>query len=144
MLSQTIVNRRWLFIAAIVISSGMFLTYPISSLAQDRNMSVIAHASSGPLECEIRKVDAEGSIHLTGVVSSSAALAGNFRFTLTKSGPSGSSNINQGNTFDLAAGAETYVSRVTINLQHDDHAVVELLATSNNGIACHARALLEL
>ncbi|MFA5958458.1 curli-like amyloid fiber formation chaperone CsgH [Hyphomicrobium sp.] len=107
-------------------------------------MSVIVHASSGPLSCEIRKIGDEGSVHLTGVISSSAALTGNVRFLLAKSGPSGASNINQGNAFSLNAGAETYVSNVTINLRHGDHATVELVATSGGGIACHAQAILKL
>jgi hypothetical protein len=81
---------------------------------------------------------------LTGVVSSSAAVTGNVRFLLTKSGPSGTSNINQGNAFDLAAGAEMHVSHVTINLGSDDHALVEFIATSSDGILCHATADLKL
>jgi len=107
-------------------------------------MSVVAHASAGPLECEIRKTGNDGSVQLTGVVSSTAEVAGNFRFLLTKSGPSGTSNVNQGNSFNLAAGAQAHVSHVTINLRHDDHAVVELSATSNDGIVCRATATLEL
>ncbi len=116
----------------------------IPSFAEDKNMNVIAHGSSGPLTCEIRKTGSEGSVRLTGVVSSSKAVTANARFLLTKSGPSGTSNINQGSDFNLAAGAETHVSNVTINLRHGDHAVVELHATSADGIACHAEALLEL
>lgn len=107
-------------------------------------MSVIAHASSGPIECEIRKTGMGESVQLTGVVSSSAAVSGSFRFLLTKSGPSGTSNVNQGNSFNLAAGAEAHVSHVTINLRHDDNAVVELLATSTDGVACHAKATLDI
>ncbi len=116
----------------------------ISAFAGDQNMSVIAHASSGPLSCEIRKIGNEGSVHLTGVIFSSAALSGNVRFLLAKSGPSGASNINQGNAFSLSAGTETYVSNVTINLRHGDHATVELGVTPNGGNVCHAHALLEL
>jgi len=116
----------------------------ISALAGDQTMTVIARASSGPIRCEIRKTGGEASVHLTGVVFSSSAIRGNARFLLTKSGPSGTSNINQGNDFSLAAGAETHVSNVTINLRHGDHAVVELHATSGGGIVCHAQALLEL
>ena len=132
------------FAAAIVASLGTTLTFQASSFAEDQDMSVIARASAGPLACEIRKVSAGGSVQLTGVVSSSAAVAGNARFVLTKSGPSGTSNVNQGNAFDLAAGAEVHVSHVTINLGHNDHATVEFVATSNDGIACHATANLEL
>ncbi len=129
------------FFAALVVALP---ASQISAFAGDQNMSVIAHASSGPLSCEIRRTGNEGSVHLSGVISSSAALSGDVRFLLVKSGPSGASNINQGNAFRLSAGAETYVSNVTINLRHGDHATVELLVTSGGGIACHAQALLEL
>ncbi len=64
-------------------------------------MTVVAHASSGPLQCEIRKIDAGNSVELTGIITSSAAVAGNFRFLVTKSGPSGSSNINQETSLTL-------------------------------------------
>ncbi|MBY0380409.1 MAG: hypothetical protein K2W78_00590 [Xanthobacteraceae bacterium] len=83
-------------------------------------------------------------MQLTGVVSSSATVTGNFRFVLKKSGPSGKSHVNQGNLFALAAGAEVNVSHVTINIQPNDQAVVELFATSSDGIACHATATLAL
>ncbi len=144
MLSRTIDKISTRSVAAIVISLGALLTLQPSSFAGEQDMSVIARASSGPLACEIRKVSVGESVQLTGVVSSSAAVTGNARFLLTKSGPSGTSNINQGNAFDLAAGAEINVSHVTINLGHEDHAAVEFLATSSDGIVCHATANLEL
>jgi hypothetical protein len=114
-----------------------------NAYAEDQTMTVLAHASSGPLQCEIRKTAAGNSVELMGIVTSSSAIAGNFRFLVTKSSPSGSSNINQGNKFDLAAGSQTHVGRVTINLEPDAHAVVELIATSNDGIECRAKASLE-
>jgi hypothetical protein len=116
----------------------------ISALAGEHDMDVLARASSGPIRCEIRKTGGDSSVHLSGVIFSSAAISGNARFVLSKSGPSGTSNINQGNDFNLSAGSETHVSNVTINLRHGDHAVVELHATSASGISCHAQALLEL
>jgi hypothetical protein len=114
-----------------------------NAYAEDQTVTVLAHASSGPLQCEIHKTAAGNSVELTGIVTSSSAIAGNFRLLVTKSGPSGSSNINQGNKFDLAAGSQTHVGRVTINLEPDAHAVVELIATSNDGIECRAKAPLE-
>jgi hypothetical protein len=105
-------------------------------------MTVVAHASSGPLRCEIRKTETNGSMELSGVISSTHAVAGNFRFTVTKSGVSGSSNINQGNKFDLAADKESQVGSVRINLDHDTHAMVELFVGSNDGLECRAQASL--
>ena len=144
MLFRTIDKIAIRFVAALIISLGTLLTLQPSSFAMDQDMSVIARASAGPLACEIRKVGVGESVQLTGVVSSSAAVTGNARFLLTKSGPSGTSNVNQGNAFDLAAGAEMHVSHVTINLGSDDHALVEFVATSSDGNLCHATAALKL
>jgi hypothetical protein len=144
MLSHTIDKISMQLVAAIITSLAALLTLPPSSFAEDQDMSVIARASAGPLACEIRRVSAGASVQLTGVVSGSAAVSGNARLLLTKSGPSGTSNVNQDNAFDLAAGAELHVSHVTINLQHGDHATVELVATSKDGLACRATASLEL
>jgi hypothetical protein len=131
------------FFLMVIVSLGWFLMLQSNSFAGGQDMSVIAHASSGPLACEIRKAAAGDTVQLTGVVSSSVALSGRVRFVLTKSGPSGNSNISQGNSFDLAAGVEDHVSHVTINLQHKDHAVVEFIATSKDGVVCHATANLD-
>ena len=135
--------KRSRFITALVASTAALLASCIHSFAEDQTMTVLAQASSGPLQCEIQKIDKGSSVELTGVITSSVAIAGNFRFLVTKSGPSGSSNINQGNKFDLAAGAQTHVGNVTINIERDAHVVVELLATSNDGIECSAKAPLE-
>lgn len=132
-----------LFFLLVFFVLGWLLTLQPSSFAGDQDMNVVAHASSGPLACEIRKAAAGDTVQLTGVVSSSVALSGRVRFVLTKSGPSGNSNISQGNSFDLAAGVEDHVSHVTINLQHKDHAVVEFIATSKDGVVCHATANLD-
>lgn len=130
------------FVTALVASAIALLASCTHTFAEDHTVTVLAHASSGPLQCEIRKTEMGSSVELTGMITSSVAASGNFRFVVTKSGPSGSSNINQGNKFDLAAGSQTHVGRVTINLEHDAHAVVELLATSNDGIECRAKASL--
>jgi hypothetical protein len=144
MLSNIIRIHLERLLPAIILSIGALPVIEAPSFAEDKNMSVIAHAAAGPISCEIRKADLGNSVHLTGVISSSAAIGGNFRFLVTKSGPSGTSNINQGNNFKLVAGAEAHVSNVTINLGHGDHAIVELLAMSGGGITCHAQANLEL
>ncbi len=110
------------------------------ALAQDHDMTVLAHASSGPLRCEIRESKTEGTVQLTGVVSSSVALSGRFRFSIIKSGASGSSNVNQANPFAVEAGKEIYVGHVTINLANDDRATIELSVSSDDGVDCRANA----
>lgn len=133
---------RGLVATLLTLTAGALLA-GTNSYAEDSTVTVLAQASSGPLQCEIRKSSSGNSVELTGTITSSAAVAGNFRFLVTKSGPSGSSNINQGNKFDLTAGSQTDVGHVTINLESDAHAVVELVATSNDGIECRAKAPLQ-
>ena len=106
-------------------------------------MNVIARATSGPLQCEIRKNENNGAVELSGVIISSRAISGHFRFTVTKSGPSGSSNVNQGNNFDLAADQERQIGQVTINRDRDAHVAVELLVGSDQGLECRAAATLQ-
>lgn len=130
-------------VAALMPLAATTLLNCTMTYAEDQSVTILAHASSGPLQCEIRRIDAGHSVGLTGTITSSLAIAGNFRFMVTKSGPSGSSNINQGNKFELTAGSQTDVGHVTINLEHDAHAIVELVATSNDGIECRAKAPLE-
>jgi hypothetical protein len=134
-------RKGWrFFVNGIAVSAALlFATYGRAS-AEDHDMTVLAHASSGPLSCEIRRSGAEGAVQLTGVVSSSVALSGRFQFSIMKSGASGSSNINQGNQFAVEAGKEIYVGHVKINLGHDDRAMIELSASSNDGVDCRANA----
>jgi hypothetical protein len=115
----------------------------VQAFAEDQDMTVLAHATSGPLRCEIRKNEAAGSAALTGVIASSQAIAGNFRFVVTKSGPAGSSNINQADKFALADSGESIVGQAKINLESGARIVVALLMTSNDGLQCQTKALLE-
>jgi hypothetical protein len=134
-------RKGWrLFANGIAVSAALLLATHGLVFAEDQDMTVLAHASSGPLSCEIRRSGEEEAVQLTGVVSSTVALSGRFQFSILKSGASGSSNINQGNQFAVEAGKEIYVGHVTINLGHDDHAAIELSASSNDGVDCRVNA----
>jgi hypothetical protein len=113
------------------------------AFAEDRAMDVLARAISGPIQCEIRKHESNGAVELSGVITSSRALSGHFRFTVTKSGPSGSSNVHQGNNFDLAADQESQIGQVTINRDRDAHIAIELFVGSDQGLECRAAATLQ-
>jgi hypothetical protein len=131
--------RRFL----IALAAAAMLSAPDHhAFAQDHHMNVLAHASSGPLRCEIRRSDAGGAVELTGFLLGTRAVAGNFRFSVMKSGPSGSSNINQANKFDIAADKDSQIASVTINLESAGHVVVELFAGAGDGIECLAKASL--
>lgn len=129
--------------AAFAVAAAALSSFCMQALAEDQAMIVIARASSGPLRCEIRKIETGSSVELTGVIVSSRAVAGNFRFTIVKSGGSGSSTINQANNFTLAAEKESQIGQVKINLEQGAHVAVELFAGADDNIECRAKATLE-
>jgi hypothetical protein len=129
--------------AALAVSAALLAACCVGAFAEDQAMNVIARATSGPLQCEIRKNESSGAVELSGVIISSRAISGHFRFTVTKSGPSGSSNVNQGNNFDLAADQERQIGQVTINRDRDAHVAVELFVGSDQGLECRAAATLQ-
>jgi hypothetical protein len=138
-------RKGWRLLAnGVTVSALLFAAFLFATcgraVAQDHDMTVLAHASSGPLRCEIRESRTEGAVQLTGIVASSVALSGRFQFSIIKSGASGSSNVNQGNPFAVEAGKEIYVGHVTINLGNDDRATIELSVSSDDGVDCRANA----
>ena len=132
--------------AALAVSTalaGAFTRAFAKEYVEEHVMTVIAHAASGPLQCEIRRTETAGAVSLTGFIASSRATKGSFRFTVTKSGASGASNLHQGNAFDLAADRESQVGAVTINLDGDARVVVELSVESDDGLRCQASAAIK-
>lgn len=128
--------------AVIPLAALTLLCAPAATLAEGPNMDVIAQSSSGPMRCEIRKSAGNKTVELTGVVASETATSGHFQYKVVKSGASGASNINQANKFTLAAGAQTQVGQVRINLDAGAHLTVEFEVTSDDGASCVARASL--
>ena len=113
------------------------------AFAQDHAMTILAQASSGAWQCEIRKSETGGSVELAGFIKGSEAVTGRFRFTVMKSGPSGTSNINQADKFDLAADKENQVGLVrerffTPRLR----LAVELFVKTDDGVECRTKATL--
>jgi hypothetical protein len=82
-------------------------------------------------------------VELSGVITSSRAISGHFRFTVTKSGPSGSSDVHQGDKFDLAADQQSQIGQVTINRDRDAHVAIELFVGSDQGLECRGAATLQ-
>ncbi len=130
-------------VSALALSLLALFTSGGAAFAKDQDMTVLARASSGPISCEIRRNNAGALVELTGVISSSRAIAGNFRFTITKSGPSGSSNIQQANKFSVAADNELQVGHLSINIYGNARIAIRLFASSDDGIECQAEASLE-
>jgi hypothetical protein len=104
---------------------------------------MLAHATSGPMRCEIRRNETANAVELIGVVSSASAIAGHASFTILKSGTAGTSNIRQGNHFAVDAGKEVIVGRAKIGLEQGARVSLDLSVTSDDGLECRVTAPLE-
>lgn len=80
-----------------------------------------AAGGSGPdnaqagLACGVSTQKSGGMLTLEGVLQSSEALNGDYRFALRSSGGGGSSTINQGGPFSAAPGLPVSLGKVTVN-----------------------------
>jgi hypothetical protein len=117
----------------------MLSSTPLAAFAEEPAMSIVSQASSGPLGCAIHRVDHGDATEFRGVLTGRDAVAGQFRFSVAKTGPSGTSNINQANPFTLAAGGEAQVAQVTVNRDGASHVTIEFSATAEGGVTCRAQ-----
>jgi hypothetical protein len=128
-------------VAAIVLLASVLLSSSYrGAFAEESPMSIISQASSGPLRCEIHKIDRGDAMEFRGVLAGSTAIAGHFRFSVARSGPAGTSNVNQANPFALTAGGEAQLAHVTVNRDSASHVTIEFSATAEGGITCHTEA----
>jgi hypothetical protein len=68
-------------------------------------------ASDAPLACAVEMTARGGMLTLEGVVSSDAALSGEYHLRVVRGG----TRLNQGGPFDLPAGDTARLGRVTLN-----------------------------
>ena len=120
--------------------AGATLALLVPPVAAETSAKILTEAISGPLRCEIQRNDKGGIVELIGIAESARSLAGHSSFVLTKSGSSGSSNINQGQHFSVKRDERAVVGRTTTNLDAGSRIVVDLRLQSDDGIECHAQA----
>lgn len=71
-------------------------------------------APAAGVTCEIRMVKRGGDVELQGIVHAAKATSGSYSFKISNAGSGGSSSINQGGDFDLAAGQSEVVGEATL------------------------------
>jgi hypothetical protein len=69
------------------------------------------------LVCTLTREDLGKSLRLRGRVVSPEGIQGEYRLTITKIGPAGSTNLNQSGRFSTAANVETHVGSATVSLE---------------------------
>lgn len=66
--------------------------------------------AAAPNACEIRMTEMPGGLRIEGIVYGTPGSTGNYRLELSKSGPSGVSDVRQGGDFMIDPSGETVVS----------------------------------
>ncbi|WP_156458259.1 curli-like amyloid fiber formation chaperone CsgH [Devosia epidermidihirudinis] len=74
-----------------------------------------ANASTGPTQCSIQTTLNGNVQSLQGIILSDVNANGTYQFSVRSSGPSGSSNINQGGNFTARAAEPVIVGQVQLN-----------------------------
>lgn len=74
-----------------------------------------ANASTGPTQCSVQTTINGNTQSLHGVILSDVDANGTYQFSVRSSGPSGSSNINQGGNFTARAAEPVIVGQVQLN-----------------------------
>jgi hypothetical protein len=128
--------------AAVGLAASAVSFFGHRAFAEEQPMNTLAEATSGPLRCTIRRFDHGDAIQLRGVLAGSDAVTGHFRFAVVRSGPSGTSNINQANPFKLVPNGEMQVAQVTINRDTGSHVSITFSAVLEGGAECRAEATL--
>ena len=73
--------------------------------------------SPPPIVCTLAQDSFDGGVRLRGRVVSEQDAHGEYRLKVRKTGPSGSTNLNQKGPFSAPANTETYVGSTNISLE---------------------------
>jgi hypothetical protein len=90
---------------------------PTAELRAPAPAPVVAQKIKARLSCDIDIDRTSNSIRVTPIVRADKSLAGEYSLVITKSGASGSSDINQGGPFDAARGERVRLSASEISME---------------------------
>ena len=96
--------------AILVLSAPLVLglgALSVASVADDKN-------DSGSIRCEIQEKTTRAGVALEGVVTAKTAVEGSYRFQISSSGGSGSSDINQSGEFTAGPQAASTLGSVML------------------------------
>lgn len=92
-------------------------------------------APTAGVTCEIRMVKRGGDVELQGILHAAKATSGSYSLKISNAGDGGSSSINQGGDFDLAAGESEVVGAASFSDANGLRARLSVL-TGNGSTSC--------
>ena len=82
-------------------------------------MNADVPSSPPAITCTVQADRSGNSISLSGQVVAHATVSGHYRFEITKASRAGTSRVNQGGAFEIAAGQERMVGSATLDYLPD-------------------------
>lgn len=90
------------------------------------------------VNCDVLFTRTSHGLRIEGVAHSTAPFAGEYDLVVTKDGPSGSSDINQGGEFAVHAGEEVTLGSSEFNVSRGDHYRARLSLSDGDEEICRA------
>lgn len=87
------------------------------------------------LRCELTQQVENGTISITGLVYASEARAGTYQLRIVKSGPAGTSMLNQGGAFTIRPPEAAQVGRMAFSVEVGGAYTAQLRVTSGESSA---------
>jgi len=88
------------------------------------------------LRCEIRLTPTRNGLRIEAIGRSDGAAAGDYELVVTKTGPSGDSDVVQGGPFELAAGREASLSATEFAVARGDRYRARLVLRAGSDELC--------
>lgn len=93
---------------------------------------------TGDVSCDLRFTPTRHTLRIEAFVRSASALAGEYDLVISKSGPSGTSDISQGGPFQTAEGADLALGASEFGIERGDRYRAQLVLRGENGVLCRA------
>ncbi|MFT3728340.1 MAG: curli-like amyloid fiber formation chaperone CsgH [Terricaulis sp.] len=93
---------------------------------------------SAPLRpvCDIRATPTSHGVQISAVLAAQSAISGDYNLVITKTGASGSSDVQQGGAFNAARGERVTLGQTELGLDRGDRFHAVLTLTDADGRVC--------
>jgi len=108
----------------------------IATTAQREAAPVEQISASSRPACDIRATPTSHGVAISAVMTARAPISGDYELVITKSGPNGSSEVQQGGAFNAGRGERVTLGQTELGLDHGDRFHAVLTLTDADGRVC--------
>lgn len=110
---------------------------PSATYAAPPKASPVEHISaSSRMDCDILARPTSHGVAISAVLNAGEAMSGDYNLVITKSGASGSSDVQQGGAFNAARGERVTLGETELGLDRGDRFHAVLTLTDADGRVC--------